>query len=123
MDSGDREGYSQGYAEGMTNAMDNFNIVYTYHEHEGSEGTEANGCYTTANNILTGYGTHNLRATNEYYDVHMWMECIYCGGRWLNCNIPQYYNPTCDKQPQYNTTYTLGCGKTEETIESVTIIY
>ena len=121
--------------------MDNLNIVYNYHEHEGSEDSTANGCYTKAvyhSHTSSCYkycsGVWVYRGKEE--DSHGTKQGVYtcsvcgheyragapyidgggagqsCGQRSLNCSR----GGTIE-------TYKLGCGKTEDTIESATIIY
>ena len=123
----------------MQQALDNLDVQYTYHVHEGSEGTSANGCYTTpvyhnhissctnickGTMICVGGGEVNGSYMHGY-------KCNYCGR--------QEFSGGSEKPPwscgknlggygcgMSNTTiigYTLGCGKTEETVESVTITY
>lgn len=123
----------------MTETLDNLEVQYTYHKHEGTEGTTANGCY-----IKPVYHVHR----NSCYSTP-------CGGSLYvsYVNGTASYNITCNRCGQTGfvgqtwwdngsvsrvcsnksiicglttstiDSYTLSCGKTENTIESATIIY
>lgn len=124
--------YAQGVVDGMSEILDNLDVQYTYHVHEGSESATANGCYTKAiyhSHINSCYiqcsGTANSKGgagnawkytcnkCNKDYWVGSWGADFPCTEKILSCGKT---SSTIDN-------YTLGCGKTEETIESATIIY
>ena len=122
--------YAQGVVDGMAQALDNLNIQYTYHSHSGTADnglgcytipirhTHENSCYTTV------YGVYEKTSdwTGSVYD-----RCTRCGdtqGVGLE-GVTHCYgtNLTCTIDTTIISGYSLGCGKTEETIESATIIY
>ena len=46
--------YAQGFVDGQTNAVENLNVTYTYHYHEGDD-VNGGGCYTkVTNNTVCG---------------------------------------------------------------------
>lgn len=113
------------------------NVQYTYHVHEGAEGSTSNGCYTNAvyhshtNNCYKSC-SGSLTKTSSSDDQYVF-KCNTCGGTnyrtkhdWENnpsvrsCNLPKI---SCGKTTATIEKYSLGCGKTEDTIESATIIY
>ena len=141
----------------MANALDNLDVQYTYHVHEGSASTTANGCYTKENyetcNVTSSskylgksqsengyYGFSGTRCTNgnHYYVTEITYNHSFCG----NTHIIYSAECSCASDgwtPHYQsrvvtagggtsshsifTGYDVGCGKTEDTIESATIIY
>lgn len=133
--------YAQGVVDGLAQALDNLEIQYTYHIHEGSEGTTSNGCYTkpithSHNNACycSGYFTHNgTNVKNCSFDNNTIypIVCSNCGRyeQWYGKDMSRYgaYNVCgrfiCTKSTSEILKYSLGCGKTEGTIESATIIY
>lgn len=133
--------YSQGFVDGQQNAAGNLNIEYTYHVHQGSEGSTANGCYTKAvyhshgsNCYCNGQYTYNgvyVGNCSLQDDKIYPITCNKCGQyqQWYGRDMGRYgaYSPCgafiCSKSTTTPISYTLGCGKTEETIESAKIIY
>lgn len=138
--------YAQGWVDGKQDSMDNLNIVYTYHVHEGSAGVTANGCYTTPiyhSHISTCYSeekTCYATPSERYIDGRTWIGYDHsaCGASWdgvdwkdgssgynssYNAYSHTYKNLICNKTNSTIDDYVLGCGKTEDTIESATIIY
>ena len=131
--------------DGLAQALDNLEVQYTYHVHEGSAGTTANGCYTKAevhNHVTTCYakctGTiiaNGQNTQNSDGTYNCMGTCNSCGkvptlsgfttskknGDSLGSCIFRTSTLICGKST--NAIYALGCGKTEETIESATIIY
>lgn len=107
-------GYNAGYSKGAADALGKVNIVYTYHSHSGSS-SQVGGCY--------GYktGTRPVICGCEHYaydkDENGHTRCANCyhnhGGD--RCDAVRGYEP-------YNY-IGLVCGKTEQTIESATIVY
>lgn len=55
--------YAQGFVDGQTNAMENLNVTYTYHYHEGDT-ENGGGCYAQVEN-QTECGT--IVFSREYY--------------------------------------------------------
>lgn len=107
-------GYNEGYSKGVADALGKVNIVYSYHSHTGNS-SQVGACYGN----LTG--TRPVYCGCEHYvydkDENGHTRCANCyhnhGGD--KCNAVRSY-----------TSYTyigLVCGKTEQTIESATIIY
>ena len=124
----------------MVQALDTLEIQYTYHVHEGSEGTNENGCYTTPvyhSHMTSCYTTcpgtaivHNGTVT----DCARWqVTCNICGTTGYRWDPNKNYVPSnepctytyliCGKTTSTIEEYVLGCGKTTDTIESATIIY
>lgn len=107
-------GYNEGYTQGAADALGKVNIQYSYHSHVGNS-SSVGGCYG------------NLTGTRPVYcgcDSYIYDKDENGHTRCANC----YHNHggnTCNAVRSY-TTYTyigLICGKTEQTIESATIIY
>ena len=133
--------YAQGWIDGKQNFVENLNIQYNYHIHEGTPNIIANGCYKTP--------VYHSHTTNCYR---------YCSGVWVfvkrdenehgvtqdfyrcsnGCSIgyvgSPYKNGSGSGNPCSNRslscslsgtieTHTFGCGKTDSTIESAIIIY
>lgn len=142
------QGYRKGYTQGVADGLSKVNIQYTYHNHEGSEGTAANGCYTTAvchSHISSCYARCNgpmyVTKKGTQNSGGSWdapIQCDWCGGgdTWtaaaqqqhVGQEFPRYRcqrvtGYSCGKTTSTVEKYTLGCGKTTETIESATIIY
>ena len=120
--------YAQGWLDGMAEIFDNLEVQYTYHVHEGIEGSTANGCYINPvhtyetytyqcpgyNTILrTSDGNHPGSAGKYNCDAY----CANFGKKDEKCQAIRTGTRIS------STTYTLGCGKTNETVESVTITY
>lgn len=109
-----QNGYNQGYTQGVADSINKANIVYTYHEHTDKKGK----CYGT----LTGVkriicGCNSYAHTDSLPGYEGISSCANCkhnhpGER---CSYTSGYEPY--------TYIGLVCGKTEETIESATIIY
>ena len=112
----------------MAQALDNLDVQYTYHVHEGNEGSTANGCYTNAVHTYESYtyqcpGTNTILRTsdgNHAGSAGKYNCDAYCGNFG---NYGKKCTATRTGTRIVSTTYSLGCGKTEDTIESVTIIY
>jgi len=109
-------GYNEGYTKGAADALGKININYTYHRHTGNT-SQVGGCY----GILVGTRPNICGCNNYIYEILPGYEGHpTCG----NC----YHNhgsKTCDAVDGYSRYEYIGlnCGKTEETIESATIIY
>lgn len=134
--------YTQGFIDGQQNIYDNLQVEYTFHKHEGSPGSVANGCY-----FYPIYHQHDTSSpcyvpaqwSSNYQ--HMGADPVNPGNEVYRCRScgtymyartgtnpaahkcrDAYYN--CGKTPGGTIdSYTLGCNKTEETVESVTIKY
>ena len=117
------QGYRAGYTQGIADGLSKVNVQYTYHVHEGNT-TDGGACYTSYTYTVNG-GSHNIVGTGKYSGSNEYYQCVYCGKGEYSCNIPKYFNPNeaCSKNIIYMTGYQLGCGKTENTIESATIIF
>ena len=121
----------------MNQALENLDIQYTYHVHEGSAGTTANGCYfmpvyhqhiDTCYTLIRGY----YRVSGNGYGG-VWLECDLCGRKESGGEGSSLKNQRCYNGCQENRLtctrtgvierYSLGCGKNENTIESATIIF
>ena len=110
----------------MAQSLDNLQVQYTYHVHEG-DGTSATGCYkaqiNTCSNVL--YATDSNGNSYDEGDVIYHICSIHgvvgCAPweTWISAGKP--VTRVCGTN--MGTKYVLNCGKTEETIESVTIIY
>ena len=117
----------------MQQTLNNLEVQYTYHVHEGSSGDTANGCYTTPE-----YHTHTdscyetitgrWSKTSDYTGA-VYVKCTRCGAKGtagmglegtVHCSGKSL---TCKIDTTIIIAYTLGCGKTEDTIESATIIF
>jgi len=128
--------YAIGYTDGMASAMENIDIQYTYHVHQGDT-SSSGGCYTTpvyhshANGCYKKCG--GTIGPSENVDIA-------AGGQWtvrICQTCGEWYNPSatpstctkltstviCGKKTTTIEGYSLGCGKTIDTIESATIIF
>lgn len=109
-----QNGYNKGYTQGVADSIDKGNIVYTYHQHTQKDGE----CYGK----VTG-----IRPKKCGCSVYIFTDELpgYVGIP--GCATCKHNHPTgvCEADSGYEKyTYTgLVCGKTEETIESATIIY
>lgn len=135
------QGYTKGWADGYDEKLDNIDVEYVYHVHTGSP-SSGGGCYSQPINepiVKTctvyvggceGGGTSDAsgeHCTCEYEETHR--DCgqrPYRGTR--THRNPPHYGPatyTHDYIDGYRFTgkYALGCGKTEQTIESATIVF
>lgn len=137
--------YSQGWIDGMANAVNNLNISYTIiHNHEGTD-TSGTGCYTELNSSTPVYGNHQAAA----HDADDKVYCKHCGafmgdpvqasdGHWYTDWNNKRYEKCSRNLVRYDTTYSLSCGKEEgqtwttqntlkmgtgDTIYSATIVY
>lgn len=136
--------YASGVVDGLAQALDNLEVQYTYHIHEGSEGTTANGCYITPvyhSHVSSCYSSHtsSWMHTGEHVQTGtegQWAcqyQCSICGQRYSQNNNQGSHStkpPTkthstliCTKSTSTIDNYTLGCGKNEGDIESAIIIY
>lgn len=123
----------------MSEVLDNLDVQYTYHVHEGSEGTTANGCYVKASfhshvrkycspQVYCNQGPESNTNPDTGSIVYKYYGfCSNCGRKMYH-NGSIAYEPcascyTCGKSTSSIESYGIGCGKTEETIESVTIKY
>ena len=131
----------------MAYATNNTEINYTYHKHVDNEGNEQNssyqasengGCFTTENIVYTtttgacgGYVGYSH--TSQIYDdvAGTWVSwkfyrCSRCGQEYPEDHVPpsssctKTVNKRVDSGKRY---YTVGCGKTESSIESATITF
>lgn len=127
--------YTQGYVDGQNNVAENLDIQYTYHKHEG-EASKGTGCYTKSvkhKHKASCYTecTGTLTYLREYLGESQY-QCT-------ECNTIFYYGApdnngaaagrvcseqsvTCGKTNVIES-YDVGCGKTEDTVESAVIIY
>jgi hypothetical protein len=136
--------YQRGYVDGYEKAVDGVSLDYTYHVHRDGEGTEqgadfqaseAGGCFTGENIIYTTVqgecgGSFSSKYDRLVYDDskgEMVSWTFYrCGSCGQECPWDHYNGQRCwrkvnkqvDSGGRY---YTCNCGKTESSIESVTI--
>lgn len=125
------QGYREGYTQGIADGLSKVNVQYTYHVHAGTAGETANGCYTNPimKQVISHYEDERYHPTVRDDDGDGEEHCP-------NCNIlvqtGGFGSKTCFncyvtvKNPVYISVvdyYDLGCGKTEDTIETATIIY
>lgn len=125
--------YTDGYTDGLNEKLNGISISYVYHQHTGSA-SNGSGCYTKGvhyHNSSCGikYGTHHVVSTEHFDGGSNYMECTYCHqggysdswhtGDWGTCYSHEA-GLGCGVIPPINS-YTLGCGKNENTIESATI--
>lgn len=121
------QGYRQGYSEGVAEALSKVNVSYIYHTHNGTSSAYG-GCYTTP-----VYHSHSD-------DCYSFCDC-YNKGHQVRAEVgtngyTYYYCYTCGPNGEHGcgrvilsceqsaaTGYTLGCGKTTDTIESATITF
>lgn len=103
--------YAQGYIDGQKNVTDNLNITYHYHVHQG-DASAIGGCYGNCTGYNPRYCGCPAWAWGDQYG-----SCATC---WHN-HAGSVCNYTVGHDPY---TY-IGqiCGKTEDTIESATIVY
>lgn len=135
--------YNLGYVDGYAQKLEGLDISYQYHTHKDSKGnvTSANarfdtpsGCFTTSNIV---YKTESRQCNGTWVSIGInhdeIMTTIQCNGCGTvshrsgclpigtNCGTHTgYLHYQVDTGQRY---YTLGCGKTENSIESATIVY
>lgn len=134
-----------GYVNGMAYVTDNSSIIYVYHKHSDNDGNEqksdyhsntSGGCFTKENIIYanaTGScgGWIGYSHTSPIYDDEAgeWVnwkfyKCTSCGAQYPQDRLPSSCTNTVNKQVDTGKRYyTVGCGKTESSIESATIIF
>ena len=110
----------------MQQALDNLEVVYTYHVHEGASDM-GTGCYTTP---VYGYNYQSCYhichySSGEVCHIHPVGSIPNCGFDGGVFNGYQYSNGYTHNVAvsSYINYYTLGCGKDGNTIESATIIF
>lgn len=123
--------YAQGVVDGMANFLDNLEVEYTYHEHNDSCYTEVPDGIATMNKSGSADRyccIHGLTNSHWLYDgvtlksgkwfSNVWI-CKQCGKIIVNGanNSGTVYGYS------WGTYKSMTCGKTEESIESVTIKY
>ena len=132
----------------MDQALDNLQVFYTYHVHEG-DAVNGGGCYTkeitediyeSCTHRLSGWIAYYKKG--EYFDGYYGYEFVWDNGTVDLCTITLqnvviatgYADGRDLNNSDYIHThdvfvetkllgYDLNCGKTTETIESATIIY
>ena len=115
-------GYLEGYTQGVADGLSKVNVQYTYHVHEG-DSSAVGGCYGNKSEIRYNYTYCNCTEVPDVY-WPSWSDNPLCS----ECDHPQHKDGVkCGRQTS-KTPYTynyigLTCGKTEDTIESATIIY
>lgn len=107
-------GYKEGYSKGVADSLSKVNIIYSYHKHTDQNGS----CYGT----LTGMRPKPCGCDQYSYTTSLpGYEGI------ESCRNCKHNHPgrVCQADKGYeNYTYIgLVCGKTEQTIESATIVY
>ena len=112
-----QEGYNEGYSQGVADSLGKANIVYSYHKHIGNNSTTG-GCY----GMLTGVKYRKCGcSTYAYKDDYPGFEgrplCAYC--------FHPHPGVVCNMELAVGTETYIGliCQKTEQTIESATIVY
>ncbi len=142
--------YAKGWAEGQQEVMTNARVEYRYHEHTGDPET-GTGCYTKyvrAGKKLTCGNTEHTHTASCYTNAYQCGEAgpsNYMTNGWT-CSRGHYNAPgkaschgtifegplRCGKTEHVHTSscytnvpahYELGCGKTEDTIEAVVVVY
>lgn len=139
--------YNKGYAEGYAQSINSVAISYTYHKHTNGNGdivTKATvyssaapgGCYIAAghkHNAITTCSTTTTKTKKTHTHSMHAGTCPHCGHVTHEGDTDSngYANHSCT-YTSTTTSYTcgsptntwkLGCGKTESTIESATIIF
>ena len=130
--------YAQGFIDGQQNVTQSLQISYTYHKHVDADGKQCDaheeqlksgGCFTTPKHTYESYtylcgGTYNIIRTGD--GNHLGSAGNYncdngCG------NFSPFAGTRCTVQRTgtriKSTSYTLSCGKTEQSVESATITY
>lgn len=109
-----QNGYNNGYSQGVADSISKANIVYTYHQH-----TEQGGaCYGTISGMRPiRCGCNSFSYTESLPGYAGIPSCEFC--------YHYHAGKVCDLPRGYEEYSYIGlvCGKTEETIESATIIY
>ena len=107
--------YSQGYVDGQKNSTTNLDVVYTYHKHSSS-------CNDTCKGQLYATAVGREAYLNQY-DQQVWVaeqKCGRCGAVSLDYGMAKHY---VGQPLGICSVSTLSCGKTTESVESVTINY
>lgn len=106
-----QNGYNEGYSKGVADSLSKVEVVYTYHKHTGN-------CYGPVQGVRPiRCGCTQYVFTDSLPGYQGIASCANC-----KHNHP---GETCSGTKGYESyTYTgLVCGKTEQTIESATIVY
>lgn len=108
-----QNGYNEGYAKGMADSLDKAEVIYSYHQHTGDD-SQIGGCYGT----LTGTKPVLCGCTQYAHTDSLGHST--CANCWHNHGVNK-----CGATTSYTTYEYIGltCGKTEQTIESATIVY
>lgn len=135
--------YNTGFIDGQKNAIENLDITYTKHFHEGSS-SGGGGCYTkkTVHNHsgteMCGWGCYTTCPTvwlTHYPDLKDGAQdwgCLTCNWHWYTMTNgrgdPPHYEhfskiPRCGYQQGQILSYSVGCGYTEGQILTATITY
>ena len=107
-------GYNEGYTKGAADALGKVNIQYSYHSHAGN-GSQAGGCFGYKKGNRPVYCGCDSYAYDKDENGHT---------RCANCHH-NHGGEECDAVKSYESYTYIGlvCGKTEQTIESATIVY
>lgn len=111
-----QNGYNEGYSQGVADSLGKAHIEYTYHKHSGNS-SQVGGCYKklTGNKpVYCGCSAYAYVELPGYEGTGTCANCYHNHGS-SKCNAVKSYT-----QYEY---IGLKCGKTEQTIESATIIY
>lgn len=123
------------YTRGIADGLAKVNVTYVYHQHEGTSSTKG-GCYTNP-----VYHSHTSSCYSPCPGLRVYVahidngeckyQCSVCGTiRYLGGGLKKYHNTPCDISTVtcgISTStivgYSLGCNKTENTIEQAIINY
>lgn len=112
-----QNGYNEGYTNGVADSLGKAQIVYTYHQHSGNS-SQVGGCYgnlTGAAPVYCGCDHYVFTDSLPGYEGHSTCANCYHNHGGDECDAVKGYEPY--------TYIGLVCGKTEQTIESATIVY
>lgn len=128
--------YAQGFVDGQANAIDNLNVTYTYHYHEG-DSENGGGCYAQVEN-KTECGA--IVFNREYYRGHTcskWCASFYekeyvcsgcgvvtgtlCGGGGNSCG--RMTGQSSGNHMATTTSWQPVCGYSQGQILTATIVY
>lgn len=129
-------GYAQGFVDGQANAVENLNVTYTYHYHEG-DNVNGGGCYAQVTNQTVCGGIYFNR---EYYrggTCSKWCSSFYekeyvcggcgavtgtlCGGGGNSCG--RTTGQIGGNHMVTTTSWQPACGYTQGQILTATIVY
>lgn len=126
------DSYNRGFADGYAEKMDDISIEYVYHEHTGNS-TDSGGCYgarvavTVTCTHAYSYDELQPDGMHKCYGLYEGTHCNMHPDRLEWYITEEAFQAGVRGSGQHSIEtgyyYALNCGKTEDTIESATIVF